>query len=97
LSPLKNFLAGLGLTPQDQPRLEAQITDTVRKDLSAALAGTPVEVTSADSAAASNFGQPGVSRVVIGGSTTEAGISTVGIAESVDPGNFVREETALVL
>jgi hypothetical protein len=38
-----------------------------------------------------------VSRVVIGGTSAEAGIDTVGISQSVDPGNFARAETALVL
>jgi hypothetical protein len=43
------------------------------------------------------FGRQNVSRVVIGGTTEEVGFATVGIAESIDPGNFAHEETALVL
>ncbi|HEY9417734.1 MAG TPA: hypothetical protein VIQ30_23495, partial [Pseudonocardia sp.] len=96
LSPLSKFMRGLGLTAADQPALMAKVVDTFRKNMSD-VSGGQVDVISSTSPGASNFGQPGVSRVVIGGSTTEVGISTVGIAESVDPGNFVREETALVL
>lgn len=43
------------------------------------------------------FGNPNVSRVIIGGTVDELGISTIGIAESIDVGNFVTEETAVVL
>jgi hypothetical protein len=97
LSGLTTFLPRFGLTAADRPELVKRITDTVRENLVAASGGGPVDVTSADNAGASGFGTPGVSRVLIGGSSQEAGISTVGISESVDPGNFAREETALVL
>ncbi|MGI8816818.1 MAG: hypothetical protein ACR2G2_16455 [Pseudonocardia sp.] len=97
LSPLSAFLTGFGLTAADQPALIARITDTVRENVSEALGGGTVDVTSADQPGSSSFGKPGVSRVVIGGSAKEAGIATVGLAESVDPGNFAKEETALVL
>lgn len=43
------------------------------------------------------FGQPNVSRVIVGGTIAESGISTIGIAETIDPGNFDREESAIVL
>jgi hypothetical protein len=43
------------------------------------------------------FGLSNVSRVVVGGSTAEAGFTTVGIAQSIDPGNFAHEETALAM
>jgi hypothetical protein len=97
LSPLSTFLPRFGLTAADQPALMKRVVDTVRENLSAAAGGGPVDVTAAEKPDASTFGKPGVSRVVVGGSSTEAGISTVGIAESVDPGNFAQEETALVL
>lgn len=97
LSPLSSFMTGFGLSPADQPALMAKVADTFRQNMSDALGGGQVDVTVAATPAESTFGQPDVSRVVIGGSTKEAGISTVGISESVDPGNFVREETALVL
>jgi hypothetical protein len=43
------------------------------------------------------WGQKNVSRVVVGGSIAESGIPTVGIAQSIDAGNFGKEETSLVL
>jgi hypothetical protein len=43
------------------------------------------------------FGQPNVSRLIVGGTQQELGIGTIGIAESIDPGNYEREETAVIL
>lgn len=40
---------------------------------------------------------PDVSRIIIGGSIAETGLDTIGIAESIDVGNFDRSETAIVL
>jgi hypothetical protein len=33
----------------------------------------------------------------VGGTIAESGVDTIGIAQSIDPGNFATEETALVL
>ena len=43
------------------------------------------------------WGDPNVSRVIIGGTREEAGVDAVGFAESVDVGNFNLAETAIVL
>jgi hypothetical protein len=43
------------------------------------------------------WGQANVSRIVVGGTIAESGVSTIGISQSIDPGNFETEETALVL
>lgn len=43
------------------------------------------------------FGEPNVSRIIIGGTVPELGIPTVGLAQSIDPGNFVSAETGAVL
>lgn len=43
------------------------------------------------------FNTPNFSRIVIGGTINELGISTLGIAESIDVGNFDTTETAVVL
>ncbi len=43
------------------------------------------------------FGDPNVSRVIVGGTIAELGINTLGIAQSIDPGNFATGETAVVL
>ena len=37
------------------------------------------------------FGDPNVSRLVIGGTIPELGIGTIGIAQSIDPGNFADQ------
>ncbi len=38
-----------------------------------------------------------VSRLIVGGTIAESGIPTIGIAQSIDPGNFGHEESALIL
>ncbi|MCY3022867.1 MAG: PKD domain-containing protein [Planctomycetota bacterium] len=43
------------------------------------------------------FGQPFVSRVLIGGTIDETGLDTIGLASCVDPGNFSTQDTAIVL
>ena len=43
------------------------------------------------------WGAPHVSRIIVGGSQEELGLTTVGIAESIDVGNFKLNETAIVL
>lgn len=43
------------------------------------------------------WGDPHVSRIVIGGTIAESGISTIGIASSIDVGNFESEDDAFVL
>jgi hypothetical protein len=43
------------------------------------------------------WGDPHTTRLIIGGTISELGFSTIGIAESVDPGNFAAAETAVVL
>jgi hypothetical protein len=43
------------------------------------------------------FGRPDVSRLIVGGTIAESGIDTIGIAQSIDPGNFELAESALIL
>jgi len=43
------------------------------------------------------FGANNVSRVIVGGSIAEFGIGTIGIAESIDVGNFDTTESGVVL
>ena len=43
------------------------------------------------------FGDPHVSRVFVGGTIAEVGIPTIGLAQSVDIGNFETEESGFVL
>jgi hypothetical protein len=44
-----------------------------------------------------SFGDPNVSRLIIGGTQGELGVNTIGIAETVDVGNFTTNETAVIL
>jgi hypothetical protein len=94
LSGLAHFLPAWGLTSGDEPAVAERISRT----FTAALLSTGARVQVGDSNSAPDaFGQPDVSRIVIGGTSEEAGINTIGISDSVDPGNFDRAETALVL
>ncbi len=43
------------------------------------------------------FGEPNVSRVIIGGTIAQSGINTIGVAQFIDPGNYNREDSAVVL
>jgi hypothetical protein len=102
LSPLKKFLPGWGLTDADENAVIDGVVATVRENIEHDLAAKGTNkrfavrvLNSRDHA--DPWGQPNVSRVVVGGSIAESGIQTVGIAQSIDAGNFGKEETALVL
>jgi hypothetical protein len=100
LSPFSTFLGRWGLSAADERAVVRQIVRTVRENLAedAAVVNPGVRLVILDSLNHPDlFGRPNVSRVVVGGTTEEAGVTTVGIAESIDPGNFAQEETALVL
>lgn len=43
------------------------------------------------------WGAPDVSRVIVGGTVEELGLDLIGIADSIDVGNFAAAETAVVL
>jgi hypothetical protein len=93
LSPLKAFLPKWGLTAADENRLISAVVASVKENF--AVGGSIRILNSRDHA--DPFGQPNVSRVIVGGSVAESGINTIGIAQSIDPGNFGHEETALLL
>lgn len=110
MSPLSDFLAGWGLGPADEDAVIDAILDRldhIFDDLrDAALNGDfPVDMmvghydieirNSRDHP--DPFGQANVSRVIVGGTISETGISTIGIAEFIDPGNVSTDDTAIVL
>jgi hypothetical protein len=102
ISPLSSFLSNWGLLPSDENAVIDAILhkfeETVRDDL-AALGNNPrfsVEILNSRDHS-DPFGAENVSRVIIGGTINELGISTLGIAESIDPGNFDTSETGIVL
>ena len=102
LSPLSSFLGRWGLTPDDEDALIDEILATVEENLRQDLerrGGNPrfaVRIRNSRDHA-DTFGQPNVSRLVVGGTIAESGVPTIGIAQSIDPGNFGHEETALIL
>ncbi len=111
LSPLTSFLAGWGLTPADENAVIDAVLAAVAESLDADVATLgnngdfqisgvhgefDVEILNSRDHA-DPFGQPNVSRVIVGGTIAQLGISTIGIAESIDPGNYEASETAVVL
>lgn len=102
LSPLADFLAGWDLGPDDRDALIDAIIATVTENLVEDVVergGNPrfaVEIRNSRDDA-DPWGQANVSRLVIGGTREQLGTNTVGLAESIDPGNFDREETGVVL
>lgn len=111
LSPLASFLADWGLTPADESALIdgilAAITESLSADMrvlalngdydTSALPGDFDLVLLNSRDHADPFGNPDTSRLVIGGTIAELGISTIGISQSIDPGNFSTSDTAVVL
>ncbi|GGK82177.1 DVUA0089 family protein [Ornithinimicrobium pekingense] len=102
LSPLTSFLDDWGLSQADYKPLVREIVATVRENLERDLRRSgldeDVEIRIRNSLQHRDpFGQDNVSRVVVGGTIAESGVDTIGIAQSIDPGNFDQEETALVL
>jgi hypothetical protein len=102
LTPLRSFLPAWGLAPRDLVRLEHAVTATVERDLNAAIATAGRRGHSAVRVRSSAdgpdlFGRRDVSRLVLGGTIAATGLPTIGIAQSVDPGNLATEETAVVL
>ncbi|MBP2418887.1 hypothetical protein ACFFOM_19070 [Microlunatus capsulatus] len=98
LSPLSAFLGRWGLPASQQSALIDRIVATVTENLKRDFAGTGVKVKILNSRDhADPFGKRNVSRLIVGGTVAESGVETIGIAQSIDPGNFDTEETALIL
>jgi hypothetical protein len=98
LSPLSAFLGRWGIPAAQKNALINKVIATVTENLKQDLAGTGIKVKILNSRDhADPFGQPDVSRLIIGGTIDESGVDTIGIAQSIDPGNFDTEETALIL
>jgi cysteine-rich repeat protein len=111
LSPLPAFLSGWGLSASDENAVIDAILAVIEEDLSSDMrvlglngdfdvTGTPgdfdVEILNSRDDP-DPFGQPNVSRLIIGGTIPELGLETIGISESIDVGNFSPGETAVVL
>lgn len=110
LSPMRYFLLDWGLTEADEAAVVDAVVaafqerlDNIRRadlngdrDIDLVDGHMDVEVRNSRDHA-DPWGQPNATRIIIGGSMYELGIATLGIAQSIDPGNFGREETAVVL
>ena len=102
LSPLRAFLGRWGLTNANQNALInaiiAETRENLRQDMIASGLNDDFALQIRNSRDhADPWGQPNVSRVIVGGTIEQSGIETIGIAQSIDPGNFATEESALVL
>ena len=103
LSPLSAFLPSWGLTAADEDDVIDEILDVVEESLLEDIEDLGRNrdfkirlLNSRDHL--DPFGMPNVSRVIVGGTIAELfGIQTIGIAQSIDVGNFDTEETAFVL
>lgn len=110
-SPLASFLPNWGLTAADEDAvidaIVAEVTESLSTDIGAlgnngsfasdGIGGQfDIEILNSRDHA-DPFGDPNVSRVVIGGTIDEVGIGTIGSASTVDVGNFSREDDSIVL
>ena len=102
LSPLSSFLArwGLAATREDAviDATIAHVEENLDADIQAAGLSGDFAINVLNSRDDPDpFGEPNVSRLIIGGTIRESGVPTIGIAQTIDPGNFNQEETALLL
>ena len=102
LSPLSAFLGRWGLRRNQEDAVidavVASVRESVRRDLVAQGLNDDFGVRIRNSRDHPDpWGQDNVSRVIVGGTIAESGVFTIGIAQSIDPGNFDQEETALLL
>jgi hypothetical protein len=102
LSPLSAFMTNFGLNASDEDALIDGIMAVIKQQLTTDPASRSnnanTHVTLKNSRDdADPFGEANVARIVIGGTIDEFGIETIGLSQSIDPGNFVHNETAVVL
>ena len=98
LSNLDIFLPGWGIAANRRNALIDKIVANVSTHFAQLLVGTNSQfeiLNSKDDQ--DDFGQPNVSRVIVGGKISELGVSTIGIAEYIDPANYSTDDTAVVL
>ena len=112
LSPLSAFLSNWGLTAADEGAVIDAIMATITENFADigllgnngdfATTNNPGDygiriLNSRDNPGLDEFNMPNLSRVIVGGTINQLGISTIGIAESIDVGNFDTTESAVVL
>jgi hypothetical protein len=102
LSPFAAFLARWGIPRASEAAVidavVAEVTESIKQDMIDSGLNSRFRLRILNSKDnADPWGQANVSRVVVGGTIDESGIGTIGISQSIDPGNFDTEESALVL
>jgi hypothetical protein len=102
LSPLSAFVGRWGLPSSSLDQVINRIVATVKENVQSDLAARGLNdnfnvkiLNSRDNP--DKFGDPNVSRVIVGGTIAQSGVFTIGVAQSIDPGNYAHQETALVL
>ncbi len=98
LSPLADFMENFGFTAEQESVLIDKIVAKVTDQFAPLVASNDhalVIQNSKDHADA--FGEANVSRIIVGGTIAELKVATIGIAQSIDPGNFDQAETGVVL
>lgn len=99
LSPLVVFLPRWGLTSANESQVIDAVLEEVERNFAPLAAINPefdVEIRNSRDHP-DPVGEEDVTRVIVGGTIFQLGIETIGIASSVDPGNFDTNETAVVL
>jgi hypothetical protein len=100
VSPFESFVPLWGIARTSSRQLENRIVNQVRANLQAEIAGTNSRINVDVLNARGNealIGQENVSRIYVAGTIAETGISTIGIAQYIDPGNFGHQDEAIVL
>lgn len=111
ITGLNDFMFRWGLTPADADAVIDKVVEVTKENLSTDLKRHSLNGDRNSSGRGGQhdlivlnsrdhedpWGQPNVSRVVVGGSIGELGIPTIGIAESIDVGNLKSAESAIVL
>ena len=112
LSPLADFLSRWDLAPADEDAVidatidavvetldhDLRVLDGRNGDRDASRRGGEFDVEILNSRDhGDRWGDPNVSRIIVGGTIDELQIPTIGIAQSIDPGNLETEETGVVL
>lgn len=97
VSPMRSYLSSWGLDRSDETDVIRATVRRVRQIVKSDIPSSKVRIVTSLQRPRL-FGTRGVSRVIVGGSPRQAGvIDALGLSESVDPGNFAREETAIVM
>ncbi|MGL4177934.1 MAG: hypothetical protein ACRCSN_17890 [Dermatophilaceae bacterium] len=102
LSPFSTFLAAWGISPdREQAMIDAitaQVRDNIVTEVTEDGLNPNLRVRVVNSRTNPGLaGRENVSRVIVGGTIAESGISTIGVAQFIDPGNWGHEDSALIL